>query len=148
MASGFVQFYNQYGWWASQADNPCVQGTAWPSQNQCSGVPTGHLTLTVLTSAAFFTTWGLSLALPDPLKVSEGDSRFAKRLRAHKALSWVSFAGFITQIALGVVIANSERFGLDRANDYETLRAIATAHLAVGLVTYGSLTAQGALMVF
>ena len=148
IASGFVQFYNQYGWWRGQADNPCVQGTAFPNQNQCSGVPTGHLTLSVLSATTFFTTWGLSFAMPDPLKVSEGDSKFARQLRAHKALRWVTFAGFVAQIGLGVVAANSEWFGIDRANNYNTLRAIATAHLTVGVVTWGALTAQGALMVF
>lgn len=148
VASGFVQFYNQYGWWRSQSTNPCVQGTAWPNQRQCSGTPTAHLTLTALTSAAFFTTWGLSFAMPDPLGVSEGESRFAKRLRAHKALRWVTFAGMIAQIGLGIVAANGQWFGLDRANDYDTLRAIATAHLAIGVVTYGALTAAGAIMVF
>ncbi len=148
VAAGFVQFYNQYGWWKSQATNPCVQGSAWPNQNQCSGVPTAHLTLSALSATAFFTTFGLSFAMPDPLKVSEGDSKFARQLRAHKALRWVTFAGFIAQIGLGVVAANSEWFGIDRANNYKTLRAISSAHLAVGVVTWGALTAQGALMVF
>lgn len=148
VASGMVQYYNQYGWYQSQSTNPCVQGTAWPNQRQCSGTPSGHLALSVGTSAFFFTTWGLAFAMPDPLGVSEGDSQFARRLRAHKALRWVTFAGFLAQIALGVVAANGEWFGLDRANNYNTLRAIATAHLSLGFVTWGALTAQGALMVF
>ncbi|NNE20005.1 MAG: hypothetical protein HKN10_16160 [Myxococcales bacterium] len=148
VASGMVQYYNQYGWFQSQSTNPCVQGTAWPNQDQCSGAPTGHLALSATTAAVFFTTWGLSFAMPDPLGVSEGDSQFARRLRAHKILRWVTFAGFVAQIALGVVAANSEWFGLDRANNYKTLRAIATAHLTVGWVTWGALTAQGALMIF
>lgn len=148
LASGMVQYYNQYGWFQSQSTNPCVQGTAWPNQRQCSGVPSGHLAFSVATSAFFFTTWGLAFAMPDPLGVSEGDSQFARRLRAHKALRWVTFAGFLAQIALGVVAANGEWFGLDRANNYNTLRAIATAHLSLGFATWGALTAQGALMVF
>jgi hypothetical protein len=148
VASGFVQYYNQYGWFQSQSSNPCVSGNAWPTQNQCSGSPVGHLTLSVVTSAAFFATFGISLAMPDPLGLDEGDGKFAKKLRAHKALRWVTFAGFLAQIALGVVAANGEWFGIDRANNYNTLRAIATAHLAVGVVTWGALTAQGALMVF
>ncbi len=148
VASGMVQYYNQYGWYQSQATNPCVQGTAWPNQRQCSGVPTAHLTLSTVTAVSFFTTWGLSFAMPDPLGVSEGDSKFARKLRAHKALRWVTFAGFLAQIGLGIVAANSEWFGIDRANNYNALRAIATAHLTVGWVTWGALTAQGALMVF
>ncbi len=148
LASGMVQYYNQYGWYQSQATNPCVQGTAWPNQNQCSGTPITHLTLSTVTGAFFFTTFGLSFAMPDPLGVSEGDSQFARRLRAHKALRWVTFAGFLAQIALGVVAANSEWFGMDRANNYNALRAIATTHLTLGFVTWGALTAQGAMMVF
>ena len=148
VAAGFVQFYNQYGWWKSQATNPCVQGNAFPNQNACSGVPTLHLTLSSLTAATYFTTFGLSFAMPDPLKVSEGNSDFARKLRTHKVLRWVTFAGMLTQIALGVVSANSEWFGLDRANDYKALRGIATAHMAVSLVTYGAMTWAGAIMIF
>jgi cytochrome b561 len=148
VVSGFIQFHNQYGWWQSQATNPCVQGNAIFTQKACSGVPTGHATLIALTSAAYFTTFGLSFAMPDPLKVSEGESKFAHQLRTHKVLRWVTFAGMIAQIGLGVVAANSERFGLDRANDYKALRGIATAHLAVSLVTYGAMTWAGAIMIF
>jgi len=148
VAAGLVQFYNQYGWWKSQATNPCVQGTAWPNQNACSGVPTLHLTLAAVTSATYFTTFGLSFAMPDPLRVSEGNSDFARKLRTHKVLRWVTFAGMLTQIALGVVTANSEWFGLDRANDYKALRGIATAHLAVSVFTYGAMTWAGAIMIF
>ena len=148
VAAGFVQFHNQYGWWKGQATNPCVQGSAFPRQDACSGVPTAHLTLSALTAATYFTTFGLSFAMPDPLKVSEGNSDFARKLRTHKVLRWVTFAGMLTQIALGVVSANSEWFGLDRANDYKALRGIATAHMAVSLVTYGAMTWAGAIMIF
>jgi hypothetical protein len=148
VASGFVQFYNQYGWWQSQATNPCVEGSAIFTQKACSGVPTAHLVLNTLTSAAYFTTFGLSFAMPDPLGVSEGKSDFARKLRTHKVLRWVTFAGMLAQIGLGVISANSEWFGLDRANDYKALRGIATAHMAVSLVTYGAMTWAGAIMIF
>ena len=148
VASGFVQFYNQYGWWKSQATNPCVEGNAIFTQKACSGVPIAHATLIALTSATYFTTFGLSFAMPDPLNVSEGNSDFARKLRTHKVLRWVTFAGMIAQIGLGVVTANSEAFGLDRANDYKALRGIATAHMAVSLVTYGAMTWAGAIMIF
>ena len=148
VATGFVQFYNQYGWWHSQATNPCVEGKAIFTQKACSGVPTPHLVLNTLTSAAYFTTFGLSFAMPDPLGVSEGNSDFARKLRTHKVLRWVTFAGMIAQIGLGIASANSEWFGLDRANDYKALRGLATAHLAVSLVTYGAMTWAGAIMIF
>lgn len=148
VAAGFIQFYNKYGWWDSQANNPCVRGDAIFGQGQCSGQPTLHLTLGVLTSALYFTTFGLSFAMPDPLKVSEGNSDFARKLRTHKILRWVTFAGMLAQIGLGVVIANSNAFGLDRANNYKTLRALATTHLALGLVTWGAMTWTGSIMLF
>jgi len=148
VVSGFIQFYNQYGWWKSQATNPCVQGDAIFTQKACSGVPTAHVTLIALTGASYFTTFGLSFAMPDPLGVSEGNSDFARKLRTHKVLRWVTFAGMLAQIGLGVVAANSEAFGLDRANDYKALRGIATAHMAVSLVTYGAMTWAGAIMIF
>jgi len=148
VASGFVQFYNQYGWWHSQATNPCVQGNAVFTQKACSGVPTPHLVLNTLTSAAYFTTFGLSFAIPDPLGVSEGNSDFARKLRTHKVLRWVTFAGMLAQIGLGIMSANSEWFGLDRANDYKALRGLATAHMAVTFVSYGAMTWAGAIMIF
>lgn len=148
LASGFIQFYNQYGWWKGQASNPCVQGDAIFGQGQCSGTPTVHLTLSALTGAAYFTTFGLSFAMPDPLGVSEGNSEFARKLRTHKILRWVTFATMLTQIGLGVVIANSDWFGIDRANDYKALRALATTHMAVSLVTWGAMTWAGSIMLF
>jgi hypothetical protein len=148
VVSGLIQFYNQYGWWKSEATNPCVQGNAIFTQKACSGVPTAHATLVALTGAAYFTTFGLSFAMPDPLKVSEGNSDFARKLRTHKVLRWVTFAGMLAQIGLGVVAANADSFGLDRANDYKALRGIATAHMAVSLVTYGAMTYAGAIMIF
>jgi hypothetical protein len=53
----------------------------------------------------------------------------------------------VAQALIGIVIANG-LLGLDRANDYGTLQALATAHLGVGLVTWGAMTWAGALMVF
>ena len=148
VVSGFIQFYNKYGWWQSQASNPCVRGDAVFGQRQCSGTPTLHLTLGVLSGALFFTTFGLSFGMPDPLKASEGNSDFARKLRTHKILRWVTLAGMLAQFGLGLVIANPDWFGIDRANNYNALRALATTHLALGVTTWGALTWQGAIMVF
>jgi hypothetical protein len=145
---GFIQFYNLYGFWAGPNDNPCVKGDAVFGQGQCTGQPVPHLVTGVLTGALFFTTFGLSFGMPDPLGVSEGSGQFAKRLRTHKVLRWVSLSGMVAQIALGAIIANSDRFGVDRANDYKTLRGLATAHMSLGLLTYGALTWAGSIMIF
>ena len=145
VALGIVQYYNLYGG-AKVEDTPCVKGDALLGQKSCDGQPLPHLITASLTGALYFTTFGLSFAMPDPLGVSEGDSKFAKRLRTHKILRWVTFGGMLAQILLGVIISNSEAFGLDRANNYGALRALATTHLAIGGVTYGALTWAGAIM--
>ena len=145
---GFIQYYNLYGFGASQSDNPCVTGDAIFGQGQCTGQPLPHLITGAITGALYFTTFGLSFAMPDPLGVSEGDGKFARRLRTHKILRWVTLGGMLAQVLLGVIIANSEGFGLDRANNYNALRALATTHLSIGLVTYGALTWAGSIMLF
>jgi hypothetical protein len=86
--------------------------------------------------------------MPDPDDLDEGKGEFAETLRMHKFLRWVHLGGMIAQVVLGVIVANSELIGLDRANDYGTLQALATVHMASGLVTWGALTWAGALMTF
>lgn len=144
---GFVQYYNKYGFFADQGSNPCVQGDAIFGQGQCSGVPVLHLTAASVTTALYATTFTLSLLMPDPDDLSEGKGEFAQTLRLHKLLRWVHFGGMVAQIVLGVVIA-TDTFGLDRANDYDTLQALATVHMGAGLVTWGALSWAGALMTF
>ncbi|MEM7135260.1 MAG: hypothetical protein AAF500_01705 [Myxococcota bacterium] len=138
--SGIFQFQDKFGWWASQGDAPC--------EPSCGDVPALHLALGALTGALFFATFGLSFAMPDPLNASEGDGDFARKLRTHKALRWVTFGGILAQIGLGLVISNPQWFGMSRAENYNALRALATTHFAIGGVTWGALTWQGAIMVF
>lgn len=145
---GGIQFHNLYGAFDDQASNPCVTGNAIFGQSQCSGTPWAHLSSVILTSALYTATFTLSLMMPDPDNAGEGDGEFAKNLRMHKVLRWVHFGGMMAQMILGAVVANADSFGLDRANDYGTLQALAAVHMGVGFVTYGALTWAGALMVF
>lgn len=145
---GFIQYYNKYGFFADQGSNPCVQGDAIFGQGQCTGVPVLHLTAASVTTALYATTFTLSLMMPDPDDLASGPGEFASTLRMHKLLRWVHFGGMVAQLALGVLVANGGILGLDRANDYGTLQALATVHLGVGLVTWGALTWAGALMTF
>jgi len=145
---GWVQYYNLYGFFDGRDDNPCVRGDAVFGQGQCSGTPIPHLTSAILTTALYSVTFGLSFRMPDPLNLDEGDGDYAKNLRVHKALRWVHLVGMVAQMGLGLVIANGSRLGLDRTNDYGTLRALSTVHMGIGMVTWGTLTAAGALMVF
>lgn len=144
---GTIQYYNMYGFFADRGSNPCVTGDAVFGQGQCTGTPVLHLMGAGLTTGLYATTFALSLRMPDPDDASSGNSRYAKRLRLHKALRWVHLSGMVTQAFLGFAIAGGW-FGLDRANDYKTLQSLATVHWATGLVTWGALTWAGSLMVF
>lgn len=145
---GTIQYYNLYGFGAGIGSNPCVEGTAVFGQDQCSGTPWLHLGGGLLTAGLYSTTFALSLAMPDPNNLAEGKGAFADKLRLHKTLRWVHFAGMIAQMGLGFLIANSEVIGLDRANDYGALQALSTVHLGIGLVTWGAMTWAGALFTF
>ena len=145
---GWIQWYNLYGFFSSASDNPCVDGHAVFGQGQCSGTPVPHLVSSILTTALYSVTFGLSYRMPDPMGLDEGDSDYAKNLRRHKRLRWVHLVGMIAQIGLGVVVANASRLGLDRTNDYGTLQALSTVHMGIGLVTYAALTWAGTIFLF
>jgi hypothetical protein len=141
---GGIQYHNLYG--GGRDSNPCVTGDAVFGQGQCTGTPWVHLGSALVTTALYSTTFALSLLMPDPGGLDEGDSEYAKTLRTHKALRWVHLGGMVAQFLLGIVIANGEAFGLDRANDYGTLKALSAVHMATGLVTWGATTWAGAIM--
>lgn len=148
LALGGIQYHNLYGSFDDLGDTPCVRGDAIFGQGQCSGTPWLHLSSALLTTALYSATLGVAARMPDPDNLSEGDSAYARNLRMHKLLRWVHLGGMAAQMVMGLVVANSHWFGIDRANDYETQRALSTAHMGLGLVTYGALTWAGALMVF
>lgn len=144
---GLIQYNNLYGWFGSREDTPCVQGNAVFGQEQCWGVPWPHRISALTTTALYGTTFALSFALPDPDNLSSGNSDYARRLELHKTLRWVHLAGMVAQMFLGFATAQNW-FGIDRANDFEAQQVLATVHNAVGLTTFGVLTAAGALMIF
>jgi hypothetical protein len=144
VALGTIQYYNLYGFGADIGSNPCVEGKAIFGQEQCTGTPWPHLVGAGITTALYTTTFTLALMMPDPDDLANAKGEFASTVRLHKTLRWVHLGGMVAQIALGIVIANTG----DRANDYGTLQALSTAHLAAGVITYGALTWAGALMTF
>ncbi|RLB50663.1 MAG: hypothetical protein DRJ42_18390 [Deltaproteobacteria bacterium] len=146
---GFFQWHNLYGPFQSLEDTPCVTGDGIIfGESQCSGTPWVHLSSAMLTTALYATTFTLSLMMPDPDGLDEGEGAYASNLRTHKALRWVHFVGMVSQLALGIVIANAESFGMDRANDYDTLQALSAVHMGLGVVTFGALTWSGAMFLF
>ncbi len=148
VVTGTIQYYNLYGFGAGQDSNPCVEGNAVFGQGQCSGTPIFHAVTAGVTTLLYAGTFTLALLMPDPDNLSEGPGEFASTLRLHKLLRWVHFGGMVLQAILGPIIANSDAFGIDRANDYGTLQALATVHMLSGVVTLGALTWAGALMTF
>lgn len=143
--AGTIQYRNLYG--GSIGTNPCVQGDAWLGQKQCYGTPWFHALTGFGAGAAYFSTLGVALAMPDPDHAAKGDSQYAKTLRTHKALRWVHLSGMVLQMVLGMVIANPRlNGGLDRANDYKAMKTLATLHLISGYVTFGAISWAGTIM--
>ncbi|MCZ7679510.1 MAG: hypothetical protein M5U28_12395 [Sandaracinaceae bacterium] len=142
---GAIQYYNLYGFFGSREDTPCVAGGAVFGQDQCWGTPWPHRVAALTTTALYTTNFVLSIAMPDPLGADTGPN--AEDLRIHKVLRWVHFGGMLAQVLLGFAVGQNW-FGLDRANDFEAQRALATVHQLVGLTTFGVLTAAGAIMLF
>jgi hypothetical protein len=145
---GTLQYANLYGFFAAREDTRCLRGNAFFGQDACSGTPVPHLVSAMVTSGLYYATFGLSYAMPDPVGLDQGDSRAARRLRQHKRLRWAHFSGMALQIVLGMFAANPQWLGIDRANDYRAMQALATVHLVSGFATYGTLTWAGALMAF
>jgi hypothetical protein len=143
---GLIQYNNLYGWFGSLEDTPCVRGHAVFGQEQCWGFPYPHAIAASLTGALYATTFILSFVMPDPLDADQGNSQHAQNLRIHETLRWFHLGGMLAQIVLGAIVGLAP--GLDRANDFGALQALATVHEVIGLATFGVLTAAGALMLF
>ena len=144
---GFFQFYNQYGFFASRESTPCTSGGAIFGQDQCWGIPWGHRISAITTTVLYGATFTLSTLLPDPNNLAEAQGDYPEKLRIHKALRWVHLGGMIAQLLLGFATGQNW-FGTDRANDYDAQAALATVHMGIGLVTFGTLTASAALLLF
>ena len=146
--SGTMQYRNLYGvpFKTGLADTPCVQGNAWPRQEACYGTPWFHAITGFTTGAFYFTTLGLAVFMPDPDDASKGNSKYAKTLRTHKALRWVHLAAMLSQMVVGTIIANPGISGLDRANDYDTLKKLSGFHLVSGYIALGALSWAGTIM--
>ena len=146
---GTIQYVNLYGFFGGAEDTPCVQGGAVFGDEQCYGVPWPHRISAITSTALYTATFTLSLLMPDPDHLDQGNSDYARNLSLHKTLRWMHTAGMVAQLVLGLFTANAQEwFGLDRANNFGELQAMATAHEVIGLTTFGLLTAAGAIMIF
>lgn len=103
------------------------------------GLKYQHLASATFTTLSYATTRTLAALMPDPYAAAEGDDWSAKRLRWHRALSWVHLAGMIAMPILGFATSSAEGQARDD---------LATAHLVTGWTTFAAVTAAGSLMVF
>ena len=144
--AGGIQYHNLYGG-KNVEDTPCVKGNAWLGQDQCSKTPWFHALTGFAAGAAYFSTLGLAIAMPDPDHADVGKSKYARTVRTHKILRWVHLSGMLAQMVLGIVIANPKLQGdLNRSSDYKTQKALGIVHLTSGLITLGSLSWAGTIM--
>ena len=142
---GLMQYSDLYGFGAGRDQNPCTTGRG-VVLNECSGPPWAHAISATTTAALYTVTFTLSLIMPDPNDADSGNGAFADHLRIHEVLRWIHLVGMISQMFLGVAVANG-LFG-DRANNYDTQQIVAGVHQAIGWTTWGALTAAGAVMLF
>lgn len=130
---GWIQFADEYGFHGNPNETACANGTA-VLQEFCTGVPWPHAIAGFTTAALYFTTAGLSLAMPAPLEASAD-------LEIHKTLRWIHLATMLATAVFGVVTANIDA-------DFGTRQALALVHQGLGVTTFGLLTAAAAVIVF
>lgn len=136
---GFLHFHDRYGWDGSITGPACASGNPILGNDLCGGVPWPHVVATTALTVFYGATFTLALFMPDPLDVGEGRGDFATRITAHRALRWVTLGLMAAQIVLGAIVSNA---GI---NDFDTRRALAATHLALGTITWGTVTAMGIL---
>ena len=138
---GVIQLYDEYGFLDGEGTTPCDRGGAvfgWCGERQ---FPWAHAIAGGVTTTLYSATFVLSLSMPDPLDVASSDTELGEDLRIHRALRWVHLAGMVVLLTLGAVSANIEA-------DYEVRRGLAWAHASTAVVTFGTMTAAGAIMLF
>ena len=142
---GGIQISDEYGPFASgPGETPCAQGTSIFPTDFCYDAPVPHLVSAALTSALYYTTFALSFFMPDPLGSADSPGWGGERLRIHKTLRWLHFAGMVITSVFGAVTANLP----STPENFADRQALAITHFGLGLTTYGLLTAAAAVMVF
>lgn len=120
----------------------CSEGT--PITGRTWGCGDGlryqHLISASFTTASYVTTRILARLMPDPYGAGEGDDASAKKLRIHRALSWVHLAGMIAMPILGLATSMTD--------DPDKRKTIATAHLITGYTTFAALSTAAVIMIF
>ncbi len=135
---GGIQLRDEYGPFSANADTPCNNEDAtFGGHTFCYGeVPVPHLISAVTTSLLYYTTFTLSFFMPDPLGTADSPGWAGDRLRIHKTLRWLHFAGMVITSIFGAVTAN-----LDQTVDYGVRQALAITHFGIATTTFALLSA-------
>lgn len=129
---GFIQLADEYGFHSDPSQTACATGNA--VLDYC-GEPTpwAHLIAVGATAGLGLTTFAFTTQV-DFERAARRDGDW----RIYEVTRWVGLAMFIVQGLGGFLIANSIRFGwADEQRDFETLQALAIAHMAWGTATMG-----------
>ncbi|MDQ3034833.1 MAG: hypothetical protein M3Y87_20655 [Myxococcota bacterium] len=123
---------------SSRSDSGCASGSA-VFGDFCEGAPLPHVVAVTSLTVFYGATFSIALVMPDPLDTGSGSGELAMRLTAHRVLRWVTLALIGVQIVLGAIVSNA---GIE---DFAERRALAATHLAVGTVSWATMTAMGVL---
>ena len=135
---GGIQLHDDYGPFADSAVNtPCTAGGAVFTDYCFDAVPVPHLVSAAVSSALYYTTFTLSFFMPDPLGIADSPGWAGDRLRIHKTLRWLHFAGMVITSIFGAVTANLSPTDAD----FGTRQALAITHFALGTTTFALLSA-------
>jgi hypothetical protein len=104
------------------------------------GLKYQHLISASFTSLSYATTRTIAGLMPDPYGAAEGDDIGAKKLRIHRALSWVHLVGMIAMPILGLATSATD--------DVDKRKTLATAHLITGYTTFAAVSTAAVIMIF
>lgn len=149
---GTISAINQDTWFGTGA---CASGRpddAVFGSYGCGGLRSLHLTFAFITTGLYITSGVLALAAPDPERASASGDGAARRLRVHKALSWVHATGMILMPLLGILASNPEIVmgsGADGASSRQDFsRAMRSVHEIVGYTTFAAFSTAAFFEIF
>ncbi len=139
-AIGTARYANVIGFGAPL----CAEGGGAPILGEKWGCGDGlryqHLVSASFTTASYVTTRVLAGLMPDPYKAGEGDDTSAKKVRLHRALSWVHLVGMAAMPLLGLATSMTD--------DPDKQKTLATAHLITGYATFAAVSTAAVIMIF
>ena len=129
---GAIQFADEYGFHGTRDETACATGDN--VLDDCgAATPWPHLLAVGATAGLGLTT----LVLSTQVDYDEA-ARLDADWRTYEVTRWIGLGMFVVQAAGGFLLANAIRWGwADEQRDFETLQALAGAHLGWGAATLG-----------